>query len=486
MNSFYKAFEELYRGPRELIAARLRQYLPFLHPLKAGLKHARAVDLVCGRGEWLELVGSIGFECEGIDLDQDMLNVCQGLGFNVWREGALEYLRRQTDESLDLVTAFHLIEHMPFDQMNAVIANAFRVLRPGGLLILETPNPENLIVAASSFYLDPTHVRPVPPLLLQFCVENSGFSKAVLARLQENPDLHHAKTVTLLDALGGVSPDYSIIALKPGGANQSEGLELAFSRKFGLQLSDLAGRFEDRLQIIDERSRIAEGRAGKLSEILMGSQEAMSSLAEPFSGRYLAQSESISDRLKQLEATAVELSSLMKDVKNSIMRLNTRVVSLELSPLMKDIQNSISELKTRVVSFETRMEYAGQRTIIQKLFFRLDGRPVRLLRRFLFHTSGKPRRLARVLVLHKNGMPRRAFSYWMKSKEYLELRKAVRAPEHQPGIREGPVDEVMLREWEAPEQQPEVLSVREGPVDDLTPRERYFMVRLRGRFECKR
>jgi SAM-dependent methyltransferase len=449
MTSFYKAFEDVYRGPREEVASRLRQYLPFLQPLKAATGQPKAVDLGCGRGEWLELLDSLGFEYEGIDVDQDMLETCRAIGLNARKEDAHDYLELQPDESLDLVTAFHVIEHMTFDQMSAVIANAFRVLRPGGLLILETPNPENLVVATLSFYLDPTHIRPVPPLLLQFYVEYSGFSKTVLARLQENPDLHDAQTVTLLDALGGVSPDYSIIALKPGGANQSEGLESAFSRKFGLRLSDLAARFEGRLQIIDERSRIAASRAGKLSQDLEGYQEAMSSL----------------------EAKVVELSSLMKDVKNFVTRLNRRVVSLESSSLMKDIQNSITEFNTKVMSFETRMEYASRRTIVEKLFFRLDGRPVRLLRKFLFHTSGKPRRLARVLVLHKNGMPRRAFSYWMKSKEYLELRKAVKGSEHQPEV-------------------PSVLKgsfpVGEGPVDDVTPRERYFIARLRGQFECKR
>jgi O-antigen chain-terminating methyltransferase len=39
---------------------------------------------------------------------------------------------------------------------------------PGGLLILETPNPENLVVGACTFWYDPTHIRPLPPAMMRF------------------------------------------------------------------------------------------------------------------------------------------------------------------------------------------------------------------------------------------------------------------------------------------------------------------------------
>ncbi len=236
MGSFYKAFEDRHRGSRDLIASRLQQYMPFLRPLIAGGGRPKAVDLGCGRGEWLELVNAEGFESEGVDLDPDMLGDCRAIGLNVQQGEALDYLRRHQDESADLVTAFHVVEHMPFEHMNNLIADAYRVLRPGGLLILETPNPENLTVATSSFYLDPSHVRPVPPLLLEFAAQYAGFTRTTIARWQENPDLRASENVTLMDALAGASPDYSLIALKPGDADRSQALETVFSTKIRRRL----------------------------------------------------------------------------------------------------------------------------------------------------------------------------------------------------------------------------------------------------------
>jgi hypothetical protein len=66
---------------------------------------------------------------------------------------------------------------------------------------------------------------------------------------------------------------------------------------------------------------------------------------------------------------------------------------------------------------ESRAQYILNRSVLEKFFFRVDGRPVRVLRRLLFHKSGKPRKLFRILILHKNGKPRRAFSYWLNNRQ---------------------------------------------------------------------
>ena len=98
------------------------------------------------------------------------------------------------------------------------VAQALRVLVPGGVLILETPNPENLVVGTSSFYLDPTHERPLPWQLLSFLAEHHGFERVKTLRMQESAHLaarvarHEA--LSLMDVLGGASPDYAIVAQK--------------------------------------------------------------------------------------------------------------------------------------------------------------------------------------------------------------------------------------------------------------------------------
>ena len=82
-----------------------------------------------------------------------------------------------------VVSAFHLVEHVPIDYLIDLLNECYRVLAETGLLILETPNPENLTVGTWSFHMDPTHNKPLPPLLLEFLVQNAGFEDTAIVRL---------------------------------------------------------------------------------------------------------------------------------------------------------------------------------------------------------------------------------------------------------------------------------------------------------------
>ncbi|TFW35098.1 class I SAM-dependent methyltransferase, partial [Massilia horti] len=255
MSDFYKAFEDRYRGSREMIAARLRVYLPFIAPLPALYQPARALDVGCGRGEWLELAAESGFAASGVDLDDAMLAACRARGLEVQTADALATLRAMDDASLALLSAFHVVEHMPFDDVRALLAEALRVLQPGGLLILETPNPENLVVGATSFYLDPSHLRPLPPLLLSFAAEHAGFGRVKVLRLQEDPALRDARFVGLQHVLDGVSPDYAVVAQKAAAPQVLEQFDAAFAPEHGLALGELAHRHDEQLAQAREDAR---------------------------------------------------------------------------------------------------------------------------------------------------------------------------------------------------------------------------------------
>lgn len=248
---FYRAFEDRYRGSREVIKQRQTVYLPFLKLLAEGAKPgqpARALDLGCGRGEWLELLGECGLAGRGVDLDEGMLRACRERNLDVSRADALGSLRELPDNSLALVSAFHLVEHLPFDMVQDIIAEAQRVLQPGGLLVLETPNPENLTVGASSFYLDPSHERPLPPQLLDFAVEFGRFARRRVLRLQEEAALHGERPVALIHVLEGVSPDYAVVAQKDAPAAELARFDAPFAAENGITLSALAGRYEAQQQ----------------------------------------------------------------------------------------------------------------------------------------------------------------------------------------------------------------------------------------------
>jgi O-antigen chain-terminating methyltransferase len=147
-----------------------------------------------------------------------------------------------------VVSAFHVVEHIPFEILQMVVREAMRILVPGGLLILETPNPENLVVGTNNFYLDPTHIRPVPSLLLEFCAEFAGFARIKTLQLQENPHLHTASAIRLIDVLAGVSPDYAVIAQKLADDDVLELFNPAFQTPFGLTLWQLAERYDEAAQ----------------------------------------------------------------------------------------------------------------------------------------------------------------------------------------------------------------------------------------------
>ena len=138
---FYRAFEERHRGSRESIKERLRTYLPFVTHCQELYEECAAVDIGCGRGEWLELLTENGFHVLGVDLDEGMLAACKERNLPAEKKDALLALQDLPSQSQVIVSGFHIAEHLPFNTLQEVIKESLRVLRQGGLLILETPNP---------------------------------------------------------------------------------------------------------------------------------------------------------------------------------------------------------------------------------------------------------------------------------------------------------------------------------------------------------
>lgn len=172
MDEFFASFADEFRGKREEIKEGLRFYLPLLKA--AGIEN-NILDIGCGRGEWLELLKEEGFEGRGIEINRVLAEQLRSRGLEVMEEDALSYLRNLPDESLSAVTGFHFIEHLSFETLIEVLDEIARTLRPGGLVIFETPNPKNLVVGACNFYSDPTHVKPLFPETVRFILSNRGF-----------------------------------------------------------------------------------------------------------------------------------------------------------------------------------------------------------------------------------------------------------------------------------------------------------------------
>jgi len=169
LDALYAALEDRFRGRREEIKERFKVYLAHVKD------SAPVVDLGCGRGEWLEILSEAGIEASGVDTNLIQLEQSRARGLNVSDEDFLTHLQELDDASVGAITGFHIVEHVPLKTLIALLNEALRVLRPGGVVIFETPNPENVLVGSKYFYLDPTHRNPLPSELLEFLLENRGF-----------------------------------------------------------------------------------------------------------------------------------------------------------------------------------------------------------------------------------------------------------------------------------------------------------------------
>lgn len=169
--------QDVFRGSREHITELLGAYLP---DVEAAPGSGPVIDIGCGRGEWLEVLRDAGIDSYGVDSDQLTVDRCTERGLDVRHDDALAHLRSLPESSVRAITCFHIVEHLSLDTLVGLIDAALLALRPGGLLIMETPNPSNLVVGAFDFYLDPTHLRPVHPEFLRFLVLQRGFLEAEL------------------------------------------------------------------------------------------------------------------------------------------------------------------------------------------------------------------------------------------------------------------------------------------------------------------
>jgi O-antigen chain-terminating methyltransferase len=226
LESLYVLFEDQFRGSRNEIKERLRFYLPRIRHVGP---NGQIVDMGCGRGEWLELLHEEGLRAQGLDANPAIVAECRRRGLEVTEAEALAYLRSLPDSSLSAVTGFHIIEHMPWQKLVSVLDETVRVLRPGGVLIFETPNPENLIVGSCNFHADPTHYKPLFPLTLQFLAEHRGLVNVEIIRLNQRwwardplqflpPDHALAATLNPLIELAKErfysAPDFAVIGSK--------------------------------------------------------------------------------------------------------------------------------------------------------------------------------------------------------------------------------------------------------------------------------
>jgi len=231
----YFELEKRYRGTEEEIRGRIASYLPYL---AAG---GPALDLGCGRGEALALLGEHGIAARGVDGSERMVALCRERGLDAVQGDLFAALAATPPASLGAVLSFHVVEHLPIGALDRLVRLAWGALRPGGVLILETPSPLSLVVGARNFWLDPTHARPVHPDSLRLLYELAGFDPVERLDLRPFPPAERLPEIELsrlpaeqrvladavnrlrdrLDDLLYGCQDFALIGVKPAASGDS-------------------------------------------------------------------------------------------------------------------------------------------------------------------------------------------------------------------------------------------------------------------------
>jgi SAM-dependent methyltransferase len=215
-------FEAAFRGSRRELLARYED-------LAARFVGCDPVlDIGFGRGEMLELLSGLGVEARGVESDPMLVKLADELGLDVEADDGNTYLRSLPDASLGGLALIQVIEHLTAQDLVELVAVAARKVRPGGKVIMETVNPQSLYVFARSFYLDPTHVRPVHPAYLEFLFREAGFDtveldwryppreREVLKEIPGDDDATRQMNANIanLNALLFAPQDYALIATR--------------------------------------------------------------------------------------------------------------------------------------------------------------------------------------------------------------------------------------------------------------------------------
>jgi len=154
-----------------------RQYAPFLRDWRV---EDRILELGCGAGDFLAYLAERGLKrAEGIDLSPEQIERASGRGLVVACEDARERLARNA-ECYDAIAAFDFLEHFTRDELFELLPLIHAALRPGGHLLVQTPNGAG-IFAAQIALGDLTHMTILTEESFRQLVRLHGFSEPDLA-----------------------------------------------------------------------------------------------------------------------------------------------------------------------------------------------------------------------------------------------------------------------------------------------------------------
>ena len=217
----YAGFENRHRGSEEEIKKQQSSFLSYFKTKR------KVLDLGCGRGEFLELLMDNGIHAQGIDINEQMIDICRDKGLNCQKKDILAALIDEEDNSLGGVFSSQVVEHLPPEYLKRMIELTALKIAPGGCVVLETINPTSVFALVEIYFLDLSHEKPLHPQALKFLLESSGFDQVEIKysaplEIEQLKNLPGADEMTSLlnrniDSLNKLlyaPPNYAAIGLK--------------------------------------------------------------------------------------------------------------------------------------------------------------------------------------------------------------------------------------------------------------------------------
>ncbi len=192
-SSAYVAFENRFRRSDGALTARFEKYAAEFAARPAG---SAVLDLGCGRGEFLQALGAAGITGRGVESNASAVSVCRSQGLDVAEGDLIGFLKAQEGGSVGGVFAAQVAEHLPPRMLQALLAEAHRVLMPRGLLVLETVNPRSVTGLLEVFNRDLTHEKPLHPETLSFLASAAGFGEVRVEMLSPIEPLSQLRRLT--------------------------------------------------------------------------------------------------------------------------------------------------------------------------------------------------------------------------------------------------------------------------------------------------
>jgi SAM-dependent methyltransferase len=151
-----------------------RAYRHYLRGWLPTSKDASIADLACGYGRLLHFFREHGYcQITGVDISPDQIRRAREIVPAVHEANALDFLEAHPGE-FDLITGLDLIEHLTKPEVLRFLSGCFTALKPGGRLILQTPNADSPFAMAIR-YGDFTHELCLTPSALARLSIEAGF-----------------------------------------------------------------------------------------------------------------------------------------------------------------------------------------------------------------------------------------------------------------------------------------------------------------------